>query len=536
MNLKEQLENIPKLINKETLRVNGNIFRKDAYQELKKEIENKFSQYENIKMNEMLYLILHDLEERPRCKCERHGELTFTNYATGYYTFCGKPNKCKLNAETQAKKMSDRKLSMTIEEKEDMYEKIKSTNLERYGVDNYFKHPEFIKNNYDKDLVALRDKNRKESVMKKYGVDNVSKLETVKNKIIESNIEKYGVPNYMQTFLSEETLELLNDKEWLESKLEKYSITYVARLLNCYPCTVTTSMKKFEIEYKYKNITCEESIIKSFFEDNNFKYEMNNRSVLNNKHELDFYIKDKNFAVEVNGLYWHSEIHRPDRNYHHNKYKLCKEKNIFLFQFWDYEINDKYFIVESMIKNKLKLTENKYYARKCEIKVISNYDASIFIQNNHLQDIKDNQISTSIGLFYKDELISVISFKKNKDEYILNRYCNLINTNVVGGFSKMIKYFVTNFSDKITTYSDNRYSQGDLYKNNGFELVRTNDVSYHYTKDFKMLYHRTNFTMEKMKNEKDFIYDQNITDQENMLNNKYYRVYGCKIDTWKYTK
>ena len=39
MNIKEELIKIPNLINNNTLRVNGNIFRKEEYQILKKEIE-----------------------------------------------------------------------------------------------------------------------------------------------------------------------------------------------------------------------------------------------------------------------------------------------------------------------------------------------------------------------------------------------------------------------------------------------------------------------------------------------------------------
>lgn len=39
---------------------------------------------------------------------------------------------------------------------------------------------------------------RKNSVLKKYGVENISKLESVKVKVKETNLEKYGVDNPMK--------------------------------------------------------------------------------------------------------------------------------------------------------------------------------------------------------------------------------------------------------------------------------------------------------------------------------------------------
>jgi hypothetical protein len=51
---------------------------------------------------------------------------------------------------------------------------------------------------------------------------------------------------------------------------------------------------------------------------------MHNKSILNNKKELDFYIPDLNLAIECNGIYWHSDKLR-DIRYHYNKTKECNE-------------------------------------------------------------------------------------------------------------------------------------------------------------------------------------------------------------------
>lgn len=419
-----------------------------------------------------------------------------------------------------------------------MQEKIKKTNLERYGVDNYFKKPEFIKNNFNEELVKKRDKNRKDNLLKKHGVECVFQLDEVKEKIKNTNREKYGVPNYMQTYLPENTLNKLNDYKWMENNLNKYSISHVSKILNCYPCTVINSMQKHNIKYVYKNISSEEYIIQDILDRNNISYTKNDKSILENNHELDFYLSEYNLAIEVNGLYWHSEKIRPDRNYHQNKYEKCKSKNITLLQFWDFEINNKYEIIESMILNKCKKINKKIYARNCIVREISNTESAIFINKNHLQNITDNQISLSYGIFYKGELVSVICFRRKNEKYVLTRFCNLLNLIVIGSFSKLLKFFITKNTNcnEVITYSDNRYSSGDLYLNNDFIKTRVNDVSYYYTKDFKELKHRSNFNMIKMSKDQNFIYDKNLTDHENIISNGYTRVYGCKIDTWKYTK
>lgn len=63
--------------------------------------------------------------------------------------------------------------------------------------------------------------------------------------------------------------------------------------------------------------------------------ETHNRKILNGK-ELDIYLPDLNLAIEFNGLYWHSELHK-DKSYHYDKWKLCKDKDITLIQIYEDE-------------------------------------------------------------------------------------------------------------------------------------------------------------------------------------------------------
>lgn len=66
-------------------------------------------------------------------------------------------------------------------------------------------------------------------------------------------------------------------------------------------------------------------------------YIRNSRSIIP-PFELDIYYPEKQIAIEFNGDYWHDENHKP-RDYHYNKYLLCKQNSIILVSifesFWD---------------------------------------------------------------------------------------------------------------------------------------------------------------------------------------------------------
>jgi hypothetical protein len=67
------------------------------------------------------------------------------------------------------------------------------------------------------------------------------------------------------------------------------------------------------------------------------------------------------------------------------------------------------------------------------------------------------------------------------------RFCNLLDHSVVGGFSRLLQYSQEILSKasftEIVTYSDRRYSAGDLYRKNGFDLSHKTDPDMFWTKD-----------------------------------------------------
>lgn len=265
---------------------------------------------------------------------------------------------------------------------------------------------------------------------------------------------------------------------------------------------------------------------------------LNSKKILKSKQELDIYLPKFNLAFEFNGLYWHNELNK-NKNYHLNKTKECNSQGIRLFHIFEDEWNHKKEIIKSMISNILHKNENKIYARQCEIKEIDAKTSYNFLISNHLQGNCNGSIK--IGLFYNDKLISLMVFGPSrhfigngKHTYELLRFCNTLNTNVIGGASKLFKHFIKKYQpNDIISYADKRWSLGNLYNTLGFTLYNESKPNYYYVIGDKRVYRynlRKNILIKKYncpkeKTEKEFCFEQ-----------KWYRIYDCGCLCYKWTK
>jgi hypothetical protein len=264
---------------------------------------------------------------------------------------------------------------------------------------------------------------------------------------------------------------------------------------------------------------------------------MSERKIING--ELDIYIPDLKLAFEFNGLYWHNELYK-DKNYHLNKTELCEKNGIQLIHIYEDDWIYKQDIVKSMILNKLGKTSNKIYARKCEIREITdNKLVREFLDENHIQGFIGSKVK--IGLFHENELVSLMMFGKRRvamgkktseeGEFELLRFCSKLNTNVVGGGNKLFKHFVKNYDPKmITTYTDRSWSNGNLYNQLGFKYEGKTDPNYYYIID-GIRHHRFNFRKDILVKEG---YDPSLTEHQIMLNRKIYRIYDSGSLILKY--
>lgn len=258
--------------------------------------------------------------------------------------------------------------------------------------------------------------------------------------------------------------------------------------------------------------------------------ELRNRSILEGK-EIDIYLPKFKLGIEYNGEYWHSEDKKLDKYYHLNKTKLAASKGIQLIQIFEHEWLNKKEIVQSRLVNKLGLNY-KLGARLCNIVEIE--FPGDFLDNNHLQGA-GAFTSINLGLYYKEILVAVMTFSKPRFnatfDYELVRYASLTGVNIVGGASKLLKYFTKYYTGSIISYSDKRWSTGDLYNTLGFQYSHSSEPSYFYYKSGNIL-SRYQCQKHKLSNLFPKIYKDELTESTILSLAGYSKVYDCGNDVW----
>jgi very-short-patch-repair endonuclease len=403
-------------------------------------------------------------------------------------------------------------------------EKTKKTNLKKYGVE------------YSLQSNIIKEKTKKTNLLK-YNTEIPSQNNNIKEKIKAKNIVTKQITSkkYWSDILklNIEDIDYNNDNELI---ISNYCIKHNSFIINrsllknrirenienictqCNPINENVSIKENEIRDHIKN-----------------ELNINTEKIRINNKEIDIYLSDYKLGIEFDGLYWHSELFK-DKNYHLNKTEECKKQGIQLLHIFEDEWSNKKEIVKSIIRNKLNVTDNKIFARKCQIKEINHDTSSIFLNENHIQ----GNINTSIrlGLFYNKKLVSIMTFGKkrialgnkitNESEYEMLRFCNKLNAHVIGGAGKLLSYFIKTYNPKsILTYADRRYSNGNLYEQLGFKFIKNTKPNYWYynnkTKKCKR-YYRYSFRKNILiKNG----YDPNKTENQIMNENGYLKIYDC---------
>lgn len=208
-----------------------------------------------------------------------------------------------------------------------------------------------------------------------------------------------------------------------------------------------------------------------------------------------------------------------------------------LFTIWEDDWKIKNDICRSFVLNKLNKSK-RIGARECIIKEINYNDSRNFLINSHLQG--DCKSSIRLGLYNNNDLVTLMTFSKlrlplggknEKDVWELTRFSNKIGVSVIGGASKLFKYFLNKWKPlRIETYSDNLISDGKLYDNLGFVNIHTSKPGYWYLID-GVREHRFNWRKSRLvKNG----HDSNKTEEEIMSELGYFRIYNGGNKKWIY--
>jgi hypothetical protein len=109
-------------------------------------------------------------------------------------------------------------------------------------------------------------------------------------------------------------------------------------------------------------------------------------------------------------------------------------------------------------------------------------------------------------------------------EWELLRFCNKINYSVIGGASKLLKWFIKNNNPtNIVSYADIRWSDGNLYNVLGFDKINESKPNYFYVIN-KKREHRYKFRKDILVSEG---FDENKSENEIMKERGINRIYDC---------
>jgi hypothetical protein len=194
--------------------------------------------------------------------------------------------------------------------------------------------------------------------------------------------------------------------------------------------------------------------------------------------EIDIYIPELKLGIEYCGLYFHSEkIENAGESKHYKKMLAANEIGIRLITIFENEWLNKRDQIKGFLISIFKRNERIVYARDCKVVELDCDVANAFLNETHIQGKTTNN-GIFYGLVYEGELLAVVNGgmhpqkAQKSDTLYLNRLAFKFNTTVVGGssrlFSYLVKYAKSNNYNKIISWSDNRWSEGNVYSTLGF--------------------------------------------------------------------
>lgn len=463
-----------------------------------------------------------------------------------------KVNKCKICGKEFSSKYSKPRLYCSREcrnndeeLKQRSIESQKKTYQEKYGG-----HP--------MSTTETKRKHR-EVMLERYGVAHSMSSEELRLKAVETRIKKYGTVSFNNlekrratklerygnaTYNGQRkrTAAAFSKKllEWDDISIVNFDSNLPIKeqrvLLRCNSCgrewdaCIDNNYKPSckACSTSYTRISKGHQEVIDFLSTLNLKGEIkvNDRSVLQGD-ELDIYLPAYNLAIEFNGIFFHSDTFL-SKDYHIKKTSRCLARGIQLVHVFDYLWWGKKELIMSMLKSKLGLFHTRLYARKCRIKIINSTLKRDFLNQNHLQG--DANSGINLGLFSGTELVSVLTFGKSrfdkKIQWELIRFASRQGIQVVGGFSKLLQFFIKQYSpDLILSYCDRTWSSGDTYYRAGFVFDKFTVPNYYYFKE-QYVYSRQQFQKHKLPSLL-LKFDSNKTEMENMSDNGYRKFWDC---------
>lgn len=322
---------------------------------------------------------------------------------------------------------------------------------------------------------------KRKTCRERFGCDSASASPLVKEAHRKACLEKYGCDHPVRKGLEKAAKILSSEEAFVEFITTRFgdkpNYTMVAKELGCSATTVKrASEKNGWDDYFTQFASSQELELRDFLDSIGVAYVAHDRSVLNGL-EIDLYVPSKKIGIEFNGDYWHSSAIKA-KKYHFDKSKLAESKGVRLIHIYEYEWNTMKDKIVQLLKIALGVVDSKIYARKCEIREISNQEAKTLNDKVHLQNHRDAQVT--YGLYYRGELVQLMSFSrthynrnlKGDNSWEIIRGCPGSNNVVVGGVSKLFSHFIKEHDpDEVFSYCDFNKFDGKSYEAIGMKFV-----------------------------------------------------------------
>lgn len=281
------------------------------------------------------------------------------------------------------------------------------------------------------------------------GRDTLLKRYNVDNPMLVPEFAKKAGTGHLQTMIKEQ------GENWAKSLFQRVSDKYGG----VHPMNATaTSQSRAESEIidALVNLGVDPSDVIQ-----------GDRKVLSGK-EIDVYLPKWNLGIEMCGEYWHSETAKKDKLHVFHKFEMAKANGVQLITVFEREWKTRRLQIINLIASKI-FDLPRIYARNCEFVEITLEQAKAFVAENQVQPVF--KITRSFALKHGTSIVEIILFNGNK----VVRLCPEIGCKVIGGASKLLKESMEALElQQVLAKSDNRFSDGNLFKTIGFKKIESN--------------------------------------------------------------
>lgn len=333
-----------------------------------------------------------------------------------------------------------------------------------------------------------------------------------------------GATTHAQTLVPSITLEMLSNNELMREAIDDHTGTR-QEFFDHWGISDTTFYRYAaghgitDFTWKKYTMSRHEREVLDFIRANTDLNVVSQHKIAGGRHTSDVYIPALNTHIEVDGVYWHSELRGRDSTYHRDKRNLDKDAR--WVGVYDVEWDTKRDIVESRLKSLLGATE-RIGARKCQVVSVSSHQARAFFATTHLQGPCPSRFN--YGLMADGTLVAVMSFGASRftstAQYELLRYSSALGVSVVGGASRLFNAFVKQQAPvSVVSYCDLRVGTGNMYHQLGFTLDGVSNPNYKYFnikgRQPYTLHNRMQFQKHKLAAQFD-TFDPSLTEWDNM--------------------